>query len=463
MRPSAPKAEHYNAGSDPSHTIAATGVEQRFSSANNIPTDWWRLFGSPDLDKVMADAFANSPTVQAAEASLRVSKDNLRAGEGVFFPQVNGGADATRQKFLPQEVGQSGTGNIFNLFTLTGTVGYTLDIFGGERRQVEALSAQVDAQRANTAAAYLALSGNLVNTVIARAAYSDEIDAQEKIIATQKEQIRYTQTQVDAGILPYSNLLSLQTQLSASEAALPPLKQSLTQTENLLAQLSGRLPASGIPAFVALPHIKLPVDLPITLPSELARKRPDIAASEAQLHSASAQIGVATAALFPSISLSGSYGAGNMEPSKLFTGASPFWNLGTHIAAPIFNGGTLWSERKAAIDAYDEAGANYKQTVLSAFAQVANTLRALEHDAEALDAQSHALATAEENLRLTNANYKAGLVSYVQVLIADGQYQQAEIGSIAATAQRLQDTVALYVALGGGWQNASAMKSTGTH
>ena len=355
---------------------------------------------------------------------------------------------------LTQEFGESTPGKIFNLYTLSGTVSYTLDIFGGERRQVETLGAQADVQRANLAAAYLTLSGNIVNAVIARAAYSAEIENQEKIIATEKEQVRYTQIEVDAGTIPYSNLLSLQAHFHASEAALPPIKQSLTQTENLLAQLSGRLPANGIPAFVALDDIKLSADLPVTLPSELAHGRPDIAASEAQLHSASAAVGVATAALFPSVSLSGSFGVGNMDPNKLFTGASPFWSLGAHLLAPIFEGGTLWYQRKAAIDNYDQAEANYRQTVLSAFTQVANTLRGLERDAETLEAQSQALSTAEENLHLTNANYQAGLVSYVQVLIADGQYSQAEIGNIEATAQRLQDTVALYVALGGGWHTS---------
>lgn len=451
--PAPPAVDHYNATGDPTKTIKAAGVEQHFNSNADVPADWWQMFGSADLNKMMTDAFAANPTVQAAEATLRVSQDNLRAGNGVFYPQANASGGAIREKFLPQQIGESGAGNIFNLFTLSGAITYALDIFGGERRNVEALGAQVDYQQANLRAAYLTLSGNLVNAVIARAAYNAEIDDLQKIIDVEKQQVHFTETEYHAGIIPYANVLSLRTQLSASEAALPVLQQSLTSTENLLTQLSGQPPAVGVPAPIALSALKLPVELPVTVPSKLVHKRPDIIASEAQLHNASAEIGVATAAMFPSLTLSSSYGVSNTDSGKLFTAASGLWGVGADLAAPIFRGGTLSAERQAAKDTYDQALANYHQTVLASFAQVANTLRALEHDAEALEAQSDGLSAAEKNLQLVRVNYQAGLVNYVQVLIVNTQYLQAEMNYTQNVAQRLQDTVALYVAMGGGWED----------
>jgi NodT family efflux transporter outer membrane factor (OMF) lipoprotein len=223
----------------------------------------------------------------------------------------------------------------------------------------------------------------------------------------------------------------------------------------LLATLAGRAPAEWTLPAVELADLTLPGDLPVTLPSELVRQRPDILAAEAQLHSSSAAIGVATAALFPSFTLSGTAGLSNTSITDLLKGPSAFWSVGANITAPLFRGGTLWFQRKAAIDAYEQSLATYRQTVLSGLAQVADTLRALEHDAETVEAQSRALTAAEEALRLVQVNYEAGTANYLQVLIADGQYLQAKLGYLQARAQRFQDTVALFVALGGGWSNAS--------
>jgi NodT family efflux transporter outer membrane factor (OMF) lipoprotein len=202
---------------------------------------------------------------------------------------------------------------------------------------------------------------------------------------------------------------------------------------------------------MVMEDITLPADLPITVPSQLVRQRPDILAAEAQLHRASADIGVATAALYPSFTLNGSYGLENTSLKNLFENTSSIWNFGANLSAPLFHGGTLRSKRQAAVEAYSQSLANYRQTVLSAFAQVADTLRALEHDAEALQAQSQALSAAQEALRLVQANYQAGIANYLQVLVADNQYHQARIGYLQAQTQRYQDTVALFVALGGWW------------
>ncbi len=454
VRPEPPAVERYTSGAQPAETTIADGRAQHFEEGARIASDWWRLFTSSKLDALIKEAVANNPGLQAAQASLRQSQDNLRAGYGVFFPQFDAGFDATRQKLSQARFGgSSSNSSIFNLFTLTATVSYALDIFGGERRMVEGLKAQVDYGCYNVEGTFLTLIGNLVNTVIARAAYLEEIKATERIIDILKEQVKITEAQAKAGTVPFSNVLSLLSQLAANEAALPPLRQKLSQAEHLLAILAGCTPAESTPPQVDLADLTLPADLPITLPSELVRRRPDILAAEAQLHTASAEIGVATAALFPSFTLNGSYGLQNNSLGSLFKNSSSIWNIGGSITAPLFHGGSLWYKRQAAIEAYNQSLAIYRQTVLSAFAQVADTLRALENDAEALAAQKHALDAAEQALGLVHANYQAGTVNYLQILTADNQYYQAKTGYLQARAQRLQDTVALFVALGGGWWN----------
>ncbi|MGC1455923.1 MAG: efflux transporter outer membrane subunit [Nitrospirota bacterium] len=453
-RPKPPSIERYTTGPTTTTTIPADGREQRFESCAGIAADWWRLFNSPKLDAVVKDALENNQNLHAAQASLHQSQNILRAGYGVFYPQLNAGFEAARQKTTSAATGGNIPSSIFNLFTLSATVSYALDVFGGERRTVESLGAQVDFQHAAVLAAYITLSGNVVNAMIAKAGYQEQIKATEKIISFQRDQIKITDAQAQAGLIPYANLLSLQSQLAALEATLPPLRQKLSQTEHLLATLAGRAPAEWAPQQVELSDLTLPGELPITLPSGLVRQRPDILAAEAQLHSASAEIGVATAALFPSFSLNGAYGVGTNTSNNLFKSNSNFWNLGANISAPLFRGGTLWYGRQSALDAYQVCSANYRQTVLGAFAQVADTLRGLEHDAELVQAQSRALSASEEAQRLILSNYQAGTANYVQVLIANGQYQQAKISYIQAEAQRFQDTVALFVALGGGWWNS---------
>jgi NodT family efflux transporter outer membrane factor (OMF) lipoprotein len=454
VRPKPPSIESYTREPMSTRTVPADGQEQHFEQGARVVAEWWRLFNSSELDSVVKEAIDNNQTLQAAKASLRESHETLQAGYGVFFPQLDGSFDATRQKFSAARFGGTVASSIFNLFTLSTTVNYALDVFGGKRRAVESLRAQMEFQRYTVLAAYLTLSGNVVNTMIARAGYWAEMKATEEMIRLEKEQIRITEAQVQAGTLPYSNVLSLRSQLASTEATLPALQQRIDQTDHLLAILAGRLPAEWTPPKVDLAGLKLPGDVPITLPSELVRQRPDILAAEAQLHTASANIGVATSALFPSVTLDAAYGFNNTSIKDLFKSASSYWSYGADVSAPMFHGGTLWFQRKASIEAYQQSLANYRQSVLSAFAQVADTLRALEHDAEALQAQSQALRTAEDALRLIEANYQAGMVGYLQVLVANGQYYQAKIGYLQARAQRLQDTVALFIALGGGWWNA---------
>ncbi len=454
VRPEAPGSQRYTYEEGPSATIGAEGGAQHFERGATLAADWWRLFGSPKLNGIIVQAIANNPTLQAAQASLHQSEDNLRAGYGIFYPQISAGFQPTRQQFSPTRFGQSAGSSTFSLYTLSTTVSYVLDVFGGERRTVENLRAQVDIQYYYAQGAYLTLLGNIVNAMVAEAAYQAEIEATEQIIGFFREQTNLTAAQAQAGVVPYSNLLSIQTELATTEATLPPLRQQLAHTRHLLATLAGHEPADWLPPRLALSELNLPKDLPVSLPSDLVRQRPDILVAEAQLHSASAQIGVATAALFPSFTLNADYGLNSTTLSSLFASSAAFWTMGASLATPLIQGPTLWYQRKAAIDAYQQGLAGYRQTVLAALAQVADVLDALQHDAQTLSAQSEALSAAAEALHLIQANYQAGTVNYLQVLIADYQYQQADLGYIQAMGQRLQDTVALFVALGGGWWNA---------
>ncbi|MGB3549982.1 MAG: efflux transporter outer membrane subunit [Candidatus Binatus sp.] len=454
VRPTAPVAKRYTYEQQPAGTIVAEGGAQRFENGATIAADWWRLFDCPKLDAVVMQSVANNPTLQVAQASLRQSEDNLRAGYGIFFPQLSASFQPTRQRFSPARFGQSSGPSTFNLYTFTTTVSYVLDVFGGERRTVEGLGAQVDVQYYNTQGTYLTLSGNIVNATVAEAAYQAEIGATEQMIGFLEEQSSIVGAQATTGIVPYSNLLSIQSQLATTEATLPPLRQQLAHTRHLLATLAGQAPADWAPPRVAFSELKLPDDLPVSLPSDLVRQRPDVLVAEAQLHSASAQIGVATAAMLPNFDLTANYGLNSTTLATLFGSSAAFWTMGASLATPVIQGPTLWFQRKAAIDAYQQAVANYRQTVLGSLAQVADALDALQHDAEALNAQSRALKAAGEALHLMQASYQAGTVNYLQFLIADFQYQQANLGYVQALGQRLQDTAALFVALGGGWWNA---------
>lgn len=451
VRPSPPAEDRYTTEPLVAATVAADNQTQRFTPGAALTADWWRLFQSAQLDAVVRQALANNATLQAAEASLRQSQHQLRAGYGVFFPQAGADVDVTRERVVPQEGGVQTPAHVFNLVTMSVTIGYALDIFGGERRMVEGLKAQVDYQRYASKAAYLTLSANVVNTIIARAAYVAEVRTTEQLIELQRQQLKSTEVEVRAGTVPYSDVLSLRSLIAANQATLAPLKQQISHTEDLLATLEGVVPPKATLPDIELSGLSLPVDLPVSLPSDLARQRPDILSSEAQLHAASANIGIATAAMFPSVSLSGTYGGAASSFGNLSAGSSRFWSIGPTATIPVFQGGRLWYGRKAAIDAYQVAQATYRQTVLDAFAQVADSLKALEHDAQALQAQVDAQRAAGEALGLLQVSYRAGLVAYLDVWAADVQLHEATIGYLQAVAQRYQDTVALFVALGGGW------------
>lgn len=451
-RPAAPMQEAYLPEPTPA-AVVAEGQAQRFVPGGEVTPDWWRFFRSAPLDALVRQAISHNLTLQAAQARLRQSQDTLMAGYGVFYPQLDARFGASRERSTPVQQGLTTSGSVFNLLTLSGTISYTFDVFGGERRTIEGLQAQVENQTWLTQAAYLTLTANVVNTAIARAAYAAQIEATQQLIELQRQQLQSTEAQVRGGTAPYSSTLSLQSLIATNEALLPALQQKVSQAEHLLATLEGVMPADARLPDIRLVGLSLPENLPVSLPSVLVRQRPDILSAEAQLHQASADIGVATAAMFPSFSLTGTYGTAGSSTGSLFGSAGRFWSVGPSIDIPVFEGGRLWYGRQAAIDAYRQASVNYRQVVLVSFAQVADVLKALEYDAQVLQKQAEAQVAAQEALRLLQANYRSGLVTYLELLVADVQLHQVNIAYLQALAQRHQDTVALFVALGGGWWN----------
>ncbi len=454
ISPSAPQNVAYSKNGLPKETLTADGRSQSLLSVTISDSRWWEMFKADSLNTIVDEALKQNASLQASEANLRQSQDLLRAGYGIFFPQVSARLGASRNSIAPIQSGLPNSGSIFNLSTASANVSYVLDVFGGERRQVEALRAQVDFQKYSTDAAYLILSANVVNTSIARAAYLEQIKSTEELIALEKDQLKVAQAQVTGGTAAYATVLSIQTLIASNEASIAPLRQRVSQAEHLLAVLEGVDPSHVNLSDITLESLTLPSDIPVSLPSELVRARPDILAAEAQMHVTSADVGVATANMYPSISLNAGYGVANNSFASLSGSSQQFWTIGPSINIPIFAGGSLYYAKQAAIDAYQQTQAIYRQTVLAAFSQVADCLTALEHDAQALQGQSDARRYAADALKLQQVSYNAGLVDYLSVLVADVQYHQASIAYLQALAQRYQDTVALYVALGGGWKVA---------
>lgn len=455
----APNATSYTGSPKPTKTVSTpnagnSGKAQYFITGLDIPGAWWTLFHSEKLNNLIVIGLVNSPNLAAAKAALRQSQETLYAQiASTMIPNLTGQLSAQRQAFSNSLFGGSSPSSIFNLYNASVNVSYTLDVFGGARREIEALCAQVDFQRFELEAAYLTLTTNIVTTSITVASLRAQIEATEALIQSQANQLHIVEKQFHLGGASRADILTQQSQLEQTRATLPPLQQSLAQNLHALSVLIGVLPNENqLPKF-DLYSLHLPSQLPVSLPSSLVRQRPDIQASEALLHVASAQVGVATANLYPQISITGSYGWESDIVNKLFKPSTNIWNIGGTLLQPIFDAGALRAKRRAAIAAYEQAGAQYRQAVLLGFQNVADTLRALEHDAKELKAQKQAEIAAHNSLLLTQQQYRLGGVSYLSLLTAQRQYQQAKIGRIQAQAARFNDTAALFQALGGGWWN----------
>ena len=450
---SVPESHPYTPEPMPAQTTGAPGVAgtvQRFASGEDIPAQWWTLFRSAPLDELIRTALVNSPTLAAAEAVLRQAQENYNAEYGSkVYPNVGGQLNVARERsvqFGPKP-------SIFTLYNASVAVSYTVDAFGGVRRDLEVFGAAIDYQRFQLEAAYLALTANLVTTAIQEASLRAQIKAIGEVLAAQEKSLELTRKQAALGAIARSPVLTLGAQAAQTRAQLPPLEKALAQTRHQLAVYAGWLPSQvRLPEF-ELESLQIPQDLPVTLPSALVRQRPDIRASEALLHQASAQVGVATANLYPQITLSGSAGPAATRFSDLFSGTGFLWSIGAGLVQPIFNGGALQARRRAAEAAYEQAAAQYQSTVLGAFQNVANALRALELDAETLRAQAEAVALSRESLDLITRQFQIGATSYLNLLDAQRTYQQSRVALAQAQAARYADTAALFQALGGGWWN----------
>jgi len=457
-RPGPPAVASYTTGAIPAETAAAPvagGAAQRFATGEKIPAQWWALFRSEPLDRLIRQALADSPTLAAAQATLRIAEENRRAQFGALLPAVDAGASATRQKISGASFGQQGIGlSPFTLYNASVSVSYALDLFGGTRRELEALQAEVDYQRFQLEGAWLALTANLVTTAVQEGALRAQIGATREIVAAEEQQLDLVERQFRLGGASRPDVLAQQAQLAQTRATLPPLEKQLAQARHRLAVLAGRFPgeAGGVPEF-DLDRLELPRELPVSLPSSLVRQRPDIRAAEELLHAASARIGVATANLYPQLTLTGSVGTEATRFRDLFGTGTSVWSLGAGLLQPLFRGGELTARRRAAIAAYDQAGALYRETVLEAFLNVADVLRALDMDAQTLKAQADAEAAARAALDLAREQFRLGAASYLTLLNAERQHQQARIGLVQAQAVRFADSAALFQALGGGWWN----------
>jgi NodT family efflux transporter outer membrane factor (OMF) lipoprotein len=399
-------------------------------------------------------AIQDSPSLAAAEAALRQAQENFNARAGTLkYPSVNAALGASRQKNAPAAAGISDSnGSIFDLYNASVNVSYTFDIFGRGKRELEALAAQVDYEQFQMQAVYLALTANVVTAVIKEASWRAQIKGTQEILDAQQKQLEMLKKQLALGGISRSGVLAQETQMEQTKALLPLLGRELDQTRHQLSVLLGKLPSEGgtIPEF-DIDTLNLPTDVPVSLPSSLARQRPDIQAVEALLRAASAQVGVASADLYPQITLAGAFGPMANDGADLFKMDQAAWNIGTGLVQPIFNGGALRARRRAAVAAYDQVAAQYRQTVLMAFQNVADVLRALDADAAMLKARSDAEMVAAESLSLIQKQFDAGAVNYTFLLDAQRQYQQVKIGRIQAQAARFADTAALFQALGGGW------------
>jgi NodT family efflux transporter outer membrane factor (OMF) lipoprotein len=425
------------------------GAAQHFVKAESVGDAWWHAFGSADLDRLVQQALDASPTLTQARMRLEQARHDYLAQAGTQWPQANASASAVREQINPAAFGIATLpGNSspapFTLYQANVNVSYTLDLFGANRRALEGLAAQIDYRQYQLEGARLTLAGNVVISAIRRASFTAQIDLAERILQTQETQLDIAEKRYQAGGISEADLLSQRSQVNQARAGIAPLRAQLAQADHQLSVYLGRTPAQGTGPLPSLNDLLLPTELPLTLPSTLARQRPDIRASEALLHQASANVGVATANLYPQITLTGSAGQNGTALSQL----ANVWSAGAGLTQPLFHGGQLRARRQFAQDAYEAATAAYRQTVLRALQQVADVLRVLEQDAIELAAREQAQRDAHAVANVAHSRYEAGGVSQLALLDAQRQELQTALDRARVHAQRLSDTAALYQALG---------------
>lgn len=449
--PSAPSTAVYTAvpAGPTSSAAVPLGAAQRLDPSAGIDEQWWRTLGSPELDAVVERAQRNSPTLAAARATLAQARELHAARSGSSrYPQVEAGLSAQRQRARASAFGAPAGAQEFGVYDASIGVSYQLDLAGGNRRALEALAARADYRGYELEAAKLALSGNVAMTAIAQARLAGQIASTERMVAAHEEQFELAGQRVRLGHAAPNEALAVQALLERTRADLHLLRKEHRNNQHLLATLAGAEPGEGgLPSFT-LDDFVLPEVLPIVLPSELVRRRPDIRGAEALLKAANAEYGVSVAAMYPRVTLSASAGSQALTTAALFGSGSAAWGLVAQLTQPLFKPG-LAAEKRAALAAFDAAAAHYRGVVLESLRGVADVLHAVEQDARALQSQAASAAAAQASLRLAQRRHDLGAASYLDVLDAFREAQHSDLSLAAAQARRLQDAVSLYVALGG--------------
>jgi NodT family efflux transporter outer membrane factor (OMF) lipoprotein len=457
VHPAAPEVGRYTRGPMASRTSSAdvsNGRAQHFAKGKDIPDEWWQLFRSPALNSLIKKALAANPNLQATMAALRAAKENTYAQQGKYFPLVQGNFSPSRQQ-VPGSLSSplSAGSNVFNLNTAQVLVSYTFDTWGLNRRTVESLQGQADSQSFQVEAAYLTLTSNVVVAAIQEASLRGQIDATEKLIGINEKMLGTLREKFQAGAINRSDVAAQEAALAQIRVTLPPLRKALAQQRDLLSALAGRFPSQEPSEIFKLAEMRLPLELPVSLPSQLVEQRPDVRAAEEQLHTASANVGVAVANMLPNVTLTGNRGYTATDLASLFSGPSIFWTVAGNVTQPLFDGFTLLHQERSAKAAYEQASWAYRDTVITAFQNVADALRAIQNDSDALKAASDFERAAKISLDLAQQQINLGNADVLLLLNAQLTYQQAVILLVQAEANRLSDTAALFQALGGGWWN----------
>ena len=485
-RPAPPASGGFSPTTLPDKTAASSakvGAAQRFSAAQDIQADWWTLFQSRELNALIARALAANPSVEAAQASLRVAQANVRAQQGYYFPTIQAHYSPTRTKVAGNLGGNSpgvqGDGSVisttsstpaneggtapfngpvtYTFHTAQLTVGFVPDVFGANRRQVEALEAQAKYQQLQFEATYITLVSNVTAAAIQEALLRRQIVIVKEIVEANVQAVGLVQRQLKAGYASRLDVALQENALAQARQLLPPLQKQFELTRDLLRALAGGVQDIELPESFDLSTLRLPEELPLSLPSQIVEHRPDIRAAEEQLRAASAQVGIAMAARLPQFSIDGTMGGAASHFSQMFWNSGKFFNLAAGITQPIFDGGTLRFRQTAAEEGLRLAAAQYRATVITAYQNVADTLHALHADADALSAASDVERTAKTSLELIRRQWTKGYVDRLALISAEQVYRQAALNLAQAQATRLGDTAALFQALGGGWWNRADM------
>lgn len=458
VRPQAPEGAGY--AREPLAATAAEvpgpgGAAQHLVASMDIPGQWWTLFHSAALDSLVAQSLAANADLQGAQAALRAADENAAAQQGVYFPALTANFTPSRQRNAVGTIAPTLTSGapVFNLYNAQVNVSYALDVFGGNRRAVESARAEAEAQRFLLEATYLTLTSNVVAAAIQEASLRGQIAATREIIRIEREQRDLLQRQFELGDVALGDVRAQEAILGQAEAGLPALEKQLALQRNLLTALAGRLPSEEVSQTFELADLELPTELPVSLPSRLVDQRPDIRAAQAQFHAASAEVGVAIANMLPQVTLSGLYGGTSTAVAQLFSPGNVFWAASGTFSQTLFQGGTLLHRERGAVAVMDQAAAQYRSTVITAFQNVADSLRALDADALALNASVRAETASRESLEIARRRVQLGSVGTGFLLNAEQLYQQAVINTLQARANRFADTVALFQSLGGGWWN----------